>query len=60
LPHAQIFPADVFSCATVKSHPQETCFILSFSPPLTTPETDGDLDIVEDCADVDELYTEKL
>lgn len=51
LPHAQIFPAGALSCATVKSQPQETCFNLRFSPPLRTPETDGDLDIEDICED---------
>jgi hypothetical protein len=54
LPHAQIFPADVLSCATVNSHPQATCRSLSFSPPLTTPE-EVDLGIAEDCDDDDEF-----
>jgi hypothetical protein len=53
LPHAQIFPADVLSCATVNSHPQETCRSLSFSPPLTTPGVD--LGIAEECEDDDEF-----
>jgi hypothetical protein len=54
LPHAQIFPADVFSCATVNSHPQETCRSLSFSTPLITPE-EVDFGIAADCEDDDEF-----